>query len=154
MFTEIRCEICINHFVEIIFTLSWLYSVLEIHCSCAQWFFRFFIEGRVEGVRGGLCNPQLLNNHSMDFEDKNVSKFSRNMFTEIRCEICINHFVEIIFTLSCAVVDINVLQINCSQIFLLKMCKHLISVRSFVRPSVRFLQSATPLTVTTQWIDC
>ena len=45
------------------------------------------------------------------------------MFTEIRCEICINHFVEIIFTLSCAVVDINLLQINCSQIFLLKMCK-------------------------------
>jgi hypothetical protein len=36
---------------------------------------------------------------------KNVSKFSRNMFTEIRCEICINHFVEIIFTLSCAVVE-------------------------------------------------
>ena len=32
-------------------------------------------------------------------------------------------FVEIIFTLSCAVVDINVLQINCSQNFLLKMCK-------------------------------
>jgi hypothetical protein len=45
------------------------------------------------------------------------------MFTEIRCEICINHFVEIIFTLSCAVVDINLLQINCSQNFLLKMCK-------------------------------
>ena len=45
------------------------------------------------------------------------------MFTEIRCEICINHYVEIIFTLSCAVVDINLLQINCSQNFLLKMCK-------------------------------
>ena len=45
------------------------------------------------------------------------------MFAEIRCEICINHFVEIIFTLSCAVVDINLLQINCSQNFLLKMCK-------------------------------
>ena len=45
------------------------------------------------------------------------------MFMEIRCEICINHFVEIIFTLSCAVVDINLLQINCSQNFLLKMCK-------------------------------
>ena len=45
------------------------------------------------------------------------------MLTEIRCEICINHFVEIIFTLSCAVVDINLLQINCSQNFLLKMCK-------------------------------
>ena len=44
------------------------------------------------------------------------------MFTEIRCEICINHFVEIIFTLVCAVVDINLLQINCSQNFLLKMC--------------------------------
>ena len=43
--------------------------------------------------------------------NKNVSKFSRNMFTEIRCEICINHFVEKIFTLSCAVVDINLLQI-------------------------------------------
>jgi hypothetical protein len=43
---------------------------------------------------------------------KNVSKFSRNMFTEIMCEICINHFVEIIFTLSCAVVDINLLQIK------------------------------------------
>jgi hypothetical protein len=43
------------------------------------------------------------------------------MFTEIRCEMCINHFVEIIFTLSCAVVDINLLQINCSQIFLLKI---------------------------------
>ena len=55
--------------------------------------------------------------------NKNVSKFSRNMFTEIRCEICINHFVEIIFPLSCAVVDINLLQINCSQNFLLKMCK-------------------------------
>ena len=54
---------------------------------------------------------------------QNVSKFSRNMFTKIRCEICINHFVEIIFTLSCAVVDINLLQINCSQNFLLKMCK-------------------------------
>jgi hypothetical protein len=40
---------------------------------------------------------------------QNVSKFSRNMFTEIRCEICINHFVEIIFTLSCA--D-NVLEIR------------------------------------------
>ena len=48
------------------------------------------------------------------------------MFTEIRCEICINHFVEIIFTLSCAVVDINVLQINCSQIFWLKMCKKIV----------------------------
>jgi hypothetical protein len=34
------------------------------------------------------------------------------MLTEIRCEICINHFVEIIFTLSCAVVDINLLQIK------------------------------------------
>ena len=45
------------------------------------------------------------------------------MFTEIRCEIYINHFVEIIFTLSCAVVDINLLQINCSQNFLLKICK-------------------------------
>ena len=45
------------------------------------------------------------------------------MFREIRCEICINHFVEIMFTLSCAVVDINLLQINCSQIFLLKMFK-------------------------------
>ena len=45
------------------------------------------------------------------------------MFTEIMCEICINHFVEIMFTLSCAVVDINLLQINCSQIFLLKMFK-------------------------------
>ena len=45
------------------------------------------------------------------------------MFTEIRCEICINHFVEIIFTLSCTVLDINLLQINCSQNFLLKMCK-------------------------------
>ena len=54
---------------------------------------------------------------------KNVSKFSRNMLTEIRCEICINHFVEIIFTLSCAVVDIHLLQINCSQNCLLKMCK-------------------------------
>ena len=32
------------------------------------------------------------------------------MFTEIRCEICINHFVEIMFTLSCVVVDINLLQ--------------------------------------------
>ena len=51
------------------------------------------------------------------------------MFTEIRCEICINHFVEIIFTLSCAVVDINVLQINCSQIFLLKMCKNIVHDR-------------------------
>ena len=30
---------------------------------------------------------------------------------------------EIIFTLSCAVVDINLLQINCTQKFLLKMCK-------------------------------
>ena len=38
-------------------------------------------------------------------------------------EICINHFVEIIFTLSCAVVDINLLQINCSKNFLLKICK-------------------------------
>ena len=47
------------------------------------------------------------------------------MFTEIRCEICINHFVEIIFTLSCAVVDINLLQINCSQNFLLKCVKKL-----------------------------
>jgi hypothetical protein len=47
------------------------------------------------------------------------------MFTEIRCEICINHFVEIIITNSCAVVDINVLQINCSQKFLLEMCKQL-----------------------------
>ena len=47
------------------------------------------------------------------------------MFTEIRCEICINHFVETIFTLSCTVVDINLLQINCSQNFLLKMCKKL-----------------------------
>ena len=45
------------------------------------------------------------------------------MFTEIRCEICINHFVEIIFTLSWAVVDINLLQINCSPNFFLKMCK-------------------------------
>jgi hypothetical protein len=37
--------------------------------------------------------------------------------------LSINHFVEIIFTLSCTVVDINLLQINCSQNFLLKMCK-------------------------------
>jgi hypothetical protein len=37
--------------------------------------------------------------------------------------------------------------------FLRPLLKHLMSVRSFVRPSVRFLQSATPLTVTTQWID-
>jgi hypothetical protein len=72
-----------------------LYNVLEIHCSCPQWFLDFFIEGRMEGLGGGF----------------------------IRCEICINHFVEIIFTLSCAVVDINLLQINCSQNFLLKMCK-------------------------------
>jgi hypothetical protein len=48
------------------------------------------------------------------------------MFTEIRCEICINHFVEIIFTLSSAVVDINLLQINCSQNYLLKMCKKIV----------------------------
>jgi hypothetical protein len=48
------------------------------------------------------------------------------MFTEIMCEICINHFVEIIFTLSCAVVDMNLLQINCSQNFLLKMCKKIV----------------------------
>jgi hypothetical protein len=41
-----------------------------------------------------------------DQTNKNVSKFSRNMFTEIMCEIFINHFVEIIFTLSCTVVDI------------------------------------------------
>ena len=56
---------------------------------------------------------------------KDQTKFSRNMFTEIRCEICINHSVEIIFTLSCAVVDINLLQINFSQNLLLKiiMCK-------------------------------
>jgi hypothetical protein len=33
------------------------------------------------------------------------------------------------------------------------LLKHLMSVRPFVRPSVRFLQSATPLTVTTQLID-
>ena len=41
--------------------------------------------------------------------------------------------------------------------FLRPLLKHLMSVRpfvrSFVRPSVRFLQSATPLTVTTQLID-
>ena len=48
------------------------------------------------------------------------------MLTEIRCEICINHFVEIIFTLSCAVVGMNLLQINCSQNFLLKMCKKIV----------------------------
>jgi hypothetical protein len=44
-----------------------LYNVLEIHCSCPQWFLDFFIEGRVEGVGAGFCNPQLLNNHSMDW---------------------------------------------------------------------------------------
>jgi hypothetical protein len=27
-----------------------LYNVLEIHCSCPQWFLDFFIEGRVEGL--------------------------------------------------------------------------------------------------------
>ena len=53
-------------------------------------------------------------------QTKIVSKFSRNMLTEIRCEICINHFVEIIFTLACAVVDINLLQINCSQNYAFK----------------------------------
>ena len=61
-----------------------------------------------------------------DQTKKNVSKFSRNMFTEIRCEICVNHFVEIIFTFSCAVVDINLLQINSSQNILLKMCKKIV----------------------------
>ena len=46
------------------------------------------------------------------------------MFTEITgCEICIDHFVEIIFTLACVVVDINLLQLNCSQNFVLNMCK-------------------------------
>ena len=29
-----------------------------------------------------------------DQTKKNVSKFSRNMFTEIRCEICINHIYQ------------------------------------------------------------
>ena len=37
--------------------------------------------------------------------------------------------------------------------FLRPLLKHLMSVRLSVRPSVRFLQSATPLTVTTQLID-
>ena len=68
-----------------------------------------------------------------DQTNKNVSKFSRNMFTEIRCEICINHFVEIIFTLSCAVVDINLLQINCSQNFLLKMCKKIVDIHWYIQ---------------------
>jgi hypothetical protein len=71
MLTEIRCEICINHFVEIICTLSCavvdiesatpltvttqlvdvkLYVVLEIHCSCAQWFLDFSLKA---GSMGG-----------------------------------------------------------------------------------------------------
>ena len=37
--------------------------------------------------------------------------------------------------------------------FLRPLLKHLMSIRPFVRPSVRFLQSATLLTVTTQLID-
>jgi hypothetical protein len=70
-------------------------------------FFRIFIEGRVERVRGGFCNPHLLN------KQQKCIKVLEKYAYEIRCEMCINHFVEIIFTLSCAVVDINLLQINC-----------------------------------------
>jgi hypothetical protein len=100
MFTEIRCEICINHFVEIIFTLS-----------CAVGFYARCSNTWSPSVRLSVCKIFAIRNspdcnHAID-----------------RCEICINHFVEIIFTLSCAVVDINLLQINCSQNFLLKMCK-------------------------------
>jgi hypothetical protein len=51
MFTEIRCEIYINHFVEIITQLIdvKLYNVLEIHCSCPQWFLDFSLKA---GWRG------------------------------------------------------------------------------------------------------
>jgi hypothetical protein len=65
--------------------------------------------GRADGHQ--VFEQRVLKPHYTKRPNKqNVSKFSRNMFTEIRCEICINHFVEIIFTLSCAVVDINLLQ--------------------------------------------
>ena len=79
-----------------------------------------------------------------DQTNKNVSKFSRNMFTEIRCEICINHLVEIIFTLSCAVVDINLLQINCSQNFLLKMCKKIVELKYVLLPPVGYIYVDKP----------
>ena len=86
--------------------------------------YRNFTDGRtdIKCLSNGRNNLITLK----DQTNKNVSKFSRNMFTEIMCEICINHFVKIIFTLSCAVVDINLIQINCSQIFLLKMCKKIV----------------------------
>jgi hypothetical protein len=128
MFTEIRCEICINHCVEIIFTLSCavvcnnlctargictrkceqilcpgtfilfvstngcLYNFLHIFNKkfCADC--RNLTDGRtdIKCLSNGRKNLITLK----DQTNKNVSNFSRNMFTEIRCEICINHFVE------------------------------------------------------------
>ena len=40
---------------------------------------------------------------------------------------------------------------QCNEVF--TPVAQTLDVRPFVRLSVRFLQSATPLTVTTQWID-
>jgi hypothetical protein len=51
--------------------IDWLklYNVLEIHCSCAQLFLDFSLKAGVEGLGGEFCNPQLLNNHSMDWSE-------------------------------------------------------------------------------------
>ena len=89
--------------------------------SCGLQKFYGMMNGRTDGrtdikcLRNGRKNLITLKDQT-----KKMYQSSPEIFTEIRCEICINHFVEIIFTLSCAVVDINLLQINCSQNFLFK----------------------------------
>ena len=102
-----------NHCGQLQCISSTLYSLTSINClvtvrgvaDC-----RNLTDGRtdIKCLRNGRKNLITLKDQT-----KKMYQSSR----EIRCEICINHFVEIIFTLSCAVVDINLLQINCSQIF-------------------------------------
>ena len=110
---------------------STLYSLTSINCvdtvrgvaDC-----RHLTDGRTDERTDGRTSSVRATGvkTSLHQKIKQTKCVSRNMFTEIRCEICINHFVEIIFTLSCAVVDVNLLQINCSQNFLLKMCKKIV----------------------------
>jgi hypothetical protein len=115
-----------NHCGQLQCISSTLYSLTSINLWLQSG------ELRIAEILDGRTDIKCLSNRRKnlitlkDQTNKNASKFSRNMLTEIRCEICINHFVEIIFTLSCAVVDINLLQINCSQIFLLKLCKKIV----------------------------
>jgi hypothetical protein len=60
--------------------------------------FRFFIEGRVEGVGGCI---------TLKDQTKKMYQSSREICLRKSGARYADHFVEIIFTLSCAVVDIN-----------------------------------------------